>query len=44
MKKNYFETIIGTFVLFFAVYAFLMFLKLTSRQIKLLLQKLVLIS
>ena len=43
MKKNYFETIIGTLVLFFSVYAFLMFLKLTPKQIKILLPKLALI-
>ena len=34
MKKNYFETIIGTFVLFFAVYAFLMFLKVNIKTDK----------
>ena len=34
MKKNYFETIIGTFVLFFAAYAFLMFLKVNIKTDK----------
>ena len=34
MKKNYFETIIGTFVLFFSVYAFLMFLEVNTKTNK----------
>ena len=34
MKKNYFETIIGTFVLFFSVYAFLIFLKVNIKTDK----------
>ena len=34
MKKNYFETVIGTFVLFFSVYAFLMFLEVNTKTNK----------
>ena len=34
MKKNYFETIIGTLVLFFSVYAFLMFLEVNIKTDK----------
>ena len=33
-EKNYFETIIGTLVLFFSVYAFLMFLEVNTKTDK----------